>query len=75
MTELIDALKFVTDVGGTIIVTAMLYVVWQRLNEVTDNVLALLAQMAKRELEEGSSADNEGLTEPLRPTGKISRIL
>lgn len=40
-------IKTIADLGGTVIVTVMLYLVWQRLNTVTDRLVEILAAMAK----------------------------
>jgi len=68
--ETVSLIKLIADLGGTVIVTVMLYVVWQRLNDVTDNVLALLLLLAKREMGEDSLGDNESSTESLLPARK-----
>lgn len=41
----LTTVKTLADLGGTVIVTVMLWLVWQRLNVVTDRLLDLLAQL------------------------------
>lgn len=73
MEEVVAAAKLLADLGGTVIVTAMLYVVWQRLNVVTDALLRLLAEMAKRD-EVAAAKDNATSTEPL-PTPEVKPVI
>lgn len=40
-------LKSIVDLGGTAILTAMLYLVWQRLNTVTDRLIEIAALLAR----------------------------
>lgn len=41
------ALKSLVDLGGTAILTGMLYLVWQRLNTVTDRLIEIAALLAE----------------------------
>lgn len=41
----VSALKTLFDLGGVVVVTAMLWVVWQRLNDVTDKLIDILAEL------------------------------
>lgn len=41
----IDSLKALFDLGGVVVVTAMLYLVWQRLNAVTDSLIDILKEL------------------------------
>lgn len=58
----ITTVKTLADLGGTVIVTAMLYLVWQRLNTVTDRLLDLLAQLqSDRDIREADKLIQERL--------------
>jgi len=41
----IEALKALFDLGGVVVVTVMLYLVWQRLNAVTDSLIDILKEL------------------------------
>jgi len=41
----IEGLKALFDVGGVVVVTAMLWIVWRRLNDVTDNLIDILTEL------------------------------
>lgn len=42
----VNSLKSLIDLGGTAIVTGMLWLVWRRLNEVTDRLVDILAELS-----------------------------
>lgn len=50
MTELVPTLKALFDTGGVVVVTAMLWVVWQRLNKVTDRIIDIELELRLKEL-------------------------
>jgi len=41
----IEGLKALFDVGGVVVVTAMLWIVWRRLNDVTDKLIEILEEL------------------------------
>lgn len=41
----IETLKALFDVGGVVVVTVMLWVVWQRMNAVTDQLIDILQEL------------------------------
>lgn len=43
--SLVETLKALFDLGGVVVVTIMLYLVWQRLNDVTDNLIDILKEL------------------------------
>jgi len=43
--ETISTLKALFDLGGVVVVTVMLYLVWQRLNAVTDSLIDILKEL------------------------------
>lgn len=43
--ETIGTLKALFDLGGVVVVTVMLYLVWQRLNAVTDSLIDILKEL------------------------------
>lgn len=50
MTELVPTLKALFDTGGVVVVTAMLWVVWQRLNKVTDRIIDIELELRLKDL-------------------------
>lgn len=50
--DLVETLKALFDVGGVVVVTAMLFIVWRRLNDVTDKLVSILDQLVARDAEE-----------------------
>lgn len=44
-TELVGTLKALFDLGGVVVVTAMLWIVWRRLNDVTDQLIDILGEL------------------------------
>jgi len=60
--EIAETLKALFDVGGVVVVTVMLWLVWQRLNLLTDKLIDILAEMHEQSLisrPPGTGADNE----------------
>ncbi len=49
----LSSIKAIADLGGTVILTVMLYFVWQRLNIITDRLMSILEQLSAQ------SKDNE----------------
>lgn len=43
--ESIEGLKALFDLGGVVVVTAMLWIVWRRLNDVTDQLIDILHEL------------------------------
>lgn len=43
--ETVTTLKALFDLGGVVVVTAMLWVVWKRLNDVTDQLIDILHEL------------------------------
>lgn len=41
----VETLKSLFDVGGVVVVTFMLWIVWRRLNEVTDRIIDILDEL------------------------------
>jgi HAMP domain-containing protein len=41
----VEAIKALFDVGGVVVVTVMLWIVWRRLNDVTDNLIDILSEL------------------------------
>jgi len=41
----IETIKALFDVGGVVVVTVMLWVVWKRLNDVTDKLIDILTEL------------------------------
>lgn len=50
MDDLLKVIGVLTDLGGTAIVTVMLYVVWLRLTELTDRFIDILAEIRSQAL-------------------------
>ena len=40
-----NTLKSLFDLGGTVVVTAMLWIVWRRPNDVTDRLIDILSEL------------------------------
>lgn len=40
-----DTIKALFDLGGVVVVTAMLWIVWRRLNDVTDQLIDILHEL------------------------------
>jgi len=43
--EILDPLKQLFELGGVVVVTVMLWIVWRRLNEVTDKLIDIQTEM------------------------------
>jgi len=41
----IETIKSIFDLGGVVVVTMMLWIVWRRLNEVTDQLIDIQKEM------------------------------
>jgi hypothetical protein len=41
----VETLKALFDLGGVVVVTAMLWIVWKRLNDVTDKLIEILDEL------------------------------
>jgi len=48
--EIAETLKALFDVGGVVVVTVMLWLVWQRLNTLTDRLIDILAEIHSQSL-------------------------
>lgn len=46
----LETLKGLFDVGGVVVVTAMLWVVWRRLNDVTDRLIDIITELREANL-------------------------
>jgi hypothetical protein len=46
----IEGLKALFDVGGVVVVTVMLWIVWRRLNDVTDKLIDILEELRLQSL-------------------------
>lgn len=55
----LETLKGLFDVGGVVVVTAMLWVVWRRLNEVTDRLIDIITELREANLAAHSRNVNE----------------
>lgn len=51
MEDISAIVGMLADVGGTVIVTAMLWVVWKRLSELTDRFIDILGELRLQSLE------------------------
>lgn len=43
--SLVTTLKGLFDVGGVVVVTVMLWIVWRRMNDVTDRLIDILTEL------------------------------
>lgn len=59
----LDTLKGLFDLGGTVVVTVMLWIVWRRLNDVTDRLIDILAELRAQGLAR-SAARRANVKEP-----------
>lgn len=46
----LQQIRELTDLGGTVIVTAMLWMVWTRLNTLTDRLIDILSELRDQQL-------------------------
>jgi len=61
--EIVEILKALFDVGGVVVVTFMLWLVWKRMNELTDRFIDILSELRTQGVISSSAAssrDNEG---------------
>jgi len=56
----VEMIKALFDVGGVVVVTVMLWVVWKRLGDTTDKLIEILWELRLRETESLGSAHNSG---------------
>jgi hypothetical protein len=63
MEELSGIVSMIADVGGTVIVTLMLWVVWKRLTELTDHFIDILAELRLQSLTD-HKRDNKPSNQP-----------
>jgi len=47
----VDTLKALFDLGGVVVVTAMLWIVWKRLNDVTDRLIDIYVELQAQSIE------------------------
>jgi len=47
--DLVEVLKALFDLGGVVVVTFMLWLVWKRLNDLTDRLIDILAKLSEKE--------------------------
>lgn len=59
MGELVPTLKALFDTGGVVVVTAMLWVVWQRLNKVTDRIIDIELELRLKGLNSAPPGKDE----------------
>jgi len=60
--EIAETLKSLFDVGGVVVVTFMLWLVWKRLNDLTDRLIDILSEIHSQQLStqlRNSEPDNE----------------
>lgn len=55
----LDTLKGLFDLGGVVVVTAMLWIVWRRLNDVTDRLIDIATEIRAQTIVMRSSAPKE----------------
>jgi hypothetical protein len=58
----IETIKALFDVGGVVVVTVMLWIVWRRMNDVTDKLIDILTELRLQGLSSSRPAglkDNE----------------
>lgn len=48
--DIVETLKALFDLGGVVVVTAMLWIVWRRLNDVTDQLINILGELRMQTL-------------------------
>lgn len=57
--DIVSTLKALFDTGGVVVVTAMLWVVWQRLNKVTDRIIDIELELRLKELNSAPPGTSE----------------
>jgi hypothetical protein len=58
----IETIKALFDVGGVVVVTVMLWIVWRRMNDVTDKLIDILTELRLQSLSSSAGRnrkDNE----------------
>lgn len=50
--DIVETLKALFDVGGVVVVTVMLWLVWKRLNDLTDRLIDILQQLRETDTPE-----------------------
>lgn len=55
----VETIKALFDVGGVVVVTVMLWIVWRRLNDVTDQLIDILAELRLQGLSTSSAGRRE----------------
>jgi len=55
----IETLKGLFDLGGVVVVTVMLWIVWRRLNDVTDRLIDILAELKAQSIVLAQSAQRK----------------
>jgi len=58
----LDTLKGLFDLGGVVVVTAMLWIVWRRLNDVTDRLIDIYGELKVQSVELRRARLNESQT-------------
>ena len=62
MEPTVETLKSLFDLGGVVVVTVMLWITWKRLNDITDRLIDILAELRLQSLissAPGKAEDNE----------------
>lgn len=49
--NLVETVKALFDVGGVVVVTVMLWLVWRRLNDLTDRLIDILEKMSEERVD------------------------
>jgi hypothetical protein len=55
MDELLPTIQTLADLGGTVIVTVMLWVVWKRLTDLTDRFIDILGELRLQRIDNQSA--------------------
>lgn len=55
----VENLKALFDLGGVVVVTAMLWIVWRRLNDVTDQLIDILGELRSQSVVMRAARHNE----------------
>jgi len=55
----VETLKGLFDLGGVVVVTLMLWIVWQRLNDVTDRLIDIHGELVAQSVEMRHARANE----------------
>jgi len=62
----LEAIKGLFDLGGVVVVTVMLWIVWRRLNDVTDRLIDILAELRAQSIVLAQNAQRN-VNEPSSP--------